>query len=168
MKKVILALVLAVLSGCATVADVNIDSKNGYVSIPRGSDVCVVFPEDGRFEGREYKDSGVKVGEIIFKSVPDNYNASHAASAQECNAAYVVTSDILEYEDRSSGWSGKPDKIRVKVTLNDMEKNEYSSFTYYADTNLAVSAFFEWGNAAPYKLLDGKFTDQVVALLQGK
>ena len=68
MKIVISVLVLAALSGCASVADVNIESTTGYVSIPRGSDVCVVFPEDGRFEGKKYNDSGMKVGEIILKS----------------------------------------------------------------------------------------------------
>ena len=168
MKILVSVLVLAALTGCASVADVKIESKSGSVSVSSGSEICVVFPEDGKFEGKKYEESGIKVGEVILKSVPQNYKAFQVASVQECTAAYLITSEILEYENRASGWSGKPDKIKVKVTLNNTENNETSSFTYYADTNMLVSAFFELGNPAPYKLLDGKFRDQVAALLQDK
>jgi len=168
MKIIVPVLVLAVLTGCASVPDVKIVSKSGSFSVSSGSEICVVFPEDGKFEGKKYEESGIKVGEVIFKSVLNNYKAFQVASVQECTAAYLITSEILEYENRASGWSGKPDKIKVKVTLNNAENNKTNSFTYYAETNMIVSAFFEWGNAAPYKLLDGKFRDQVAALLQGK
>ena len=81
----------------------------------------------------------------------------------------MVTADIRHYENRASGWSGMPDKIEVQVNLGTTnELGESSSFVYNADSNMAASFFLEWGNAAPYQLLDADFKQAVQDLLAGK
>lgn len=165
MKHIISTTAAITLAGCASVADVKLQPISGQISIPEGSAICLIHPGDGQFKDKVYKTSGVKVGEVILKSVPKRYSPKVVGSEEACKSNYLVTSEILEYENRASGWSGKPDKIKVKVTARNMENDELSTFTYYADTNLAASAFFEWGNAAPYELLDSEFSKQVADLL---
>ncbi|WP_101758204.1 hypothetical protein [Oceanicoccus sp. KOV_DT_Chl] len=167
MRILIPALAMAVITGCVSVADGKIESQSGSISVPLGTGICIIFPEDGKFEGKAYKDSGLKVGEIIQGTVAKHYQITNVSSLEACDKPYIVTSEIKEYENRASGWSGIPDKIRVSVTITNTENNEASSFTYYADSNMAASAFLEWGNAAPYTLLDKEFRDQVENLLKG-
>lgn len=168
MKQVILAVMLSALAGCASVSGVDGQSKVGTILIPDNAVVCVVYPADGQFNGEVYRSSGVKVGEVIFKSVPKKFSPVVVKNEQNCESNYLLTSEILEYENRATGWSGKPDKIKVKVIASNPQSGELSTFTYSADTNVATSAFFEWGNPAPYKLLGSGFTKQVVDLLDSQ
>jgi hypothetical protein len=166
MKYPTLSIATVILAGCASVADVDVQPPTTSISVPSGSEVCVIYPKDGKFEGAVQRNSGDKVGDVILKSIPTSYNAERSLSVENCTSNYLVTSEILEYENRLSGWSGKPDKIRIKVAAMDRVNNVTSILSYYADTNMAASFFFEWGNAAPYQLLDSEFTRQVEALFQ--
>jgi len=142
--------------------------KSGNISIPANSVVCVIYPGDGQFDGVTYESSGEKVGQIVLKSIPKKYNPVVVSSKKSCESNYFLATEILEYEDRATGWSGKPDRVKVKLTGTNSKNDELSTFTYDADTNVAASAFLEWGNSAPYKLLGSKFTKQVANLLSSK
>ena len=164
MKKILTTLSILALTACASVGKGKLESKDGAMKIESGSEICFIYPKDAKFEGQTQRDSGAKVGKTILKAVPKNYNITSKVSMSECDQPYTLVSEILEYENRASGWSGKPDKIKVKVSLSNRTKEEASSFTFYSETNTNVSAFFEWGNSAPYKLLDADFAEQVASL----
>lgn len=168
MKTIVLVSIVSILTGCASSPDVIIEAKKGSIIVPATENICIVFPGNGKFDGKEDKESGNKVGIIILESIPKKYKTSNVDSAKNCSENYLVTSEILEYEDSISGWSGNPDKIKVKVVLTNTKEGNSSSFTYYADSNMVVSVILEWGNAKPYQLLDRKFKDQVAALILGR
>lgn len=163
--KIILPTLAAVsLIGCATVSDVENLPPTGSIPVAEGSEICVVTPEDALYAGKTQRNSGQKVGEVISKSIPEVYTAVQVSTPDNCASNILVSTEILEYENRASGWSGMPDKIRVKVVAKDIAKSTDAELNYYADTNMAASALFEWGNAAPYKLLDRKFKKQLELL----
>ncbi|WP_025820691.1 DUF4823 domain-containing protein [Shewanella marina] len=176
-KLVLFAAVTIFLNGCASVADSQLSEQTGSIVVPPKARVCLVTPADGSFEGKSYRDSGMRVGQKIEKAIAEESylvdvlprNDDFVSDCRIRNAKYMVDPEILLYENRASGWTGMPDQIKVKVSLQSLDHpGEVSSFVYSADSNMAASFFFEWGNAAPYELLDSKFKETVQDLLAGK
>lgn len=172
----LICVIFTSLTGCVSVPDISIEDKQGSIIVPTNESVCLVTPSDGLFEGKTYRNSGIKVAEKISSSIRDAYTivrvekigAGHLNGCKNKDLRYVIYPEILEYEDRATGWSALPDKIRVKVNLVDTSTSNASTFTYYADSNLVASAFLEWGNAAPHELLGEAFEQQIKDLLSGK
>jgi hypothetical protein len=90
--------------------------------------IYVAVPGDGRYGDREYLGSGRMTANAL-----DAAFARHAArvtvapavrpiedvlaDARNRGFSYVVYPVILHWEDRATEWSGKPDRITVKITL---------------------------------------------------
>jgi hypothetical protein len=163
-SKLFIILLSALISGCVTVGDAVVSNSMKGLEIKKPSSICIQMPSDGVFEGIKQKGSGEKVGEIVMSSIPKGISTVTVLKESECKNAYILKSEILKYEDRLSGWSGKPDIIEVRVSLLSVEGGKLNTFTYYADSNMLVSAFFEWGNSPPYKLLGGEFKNKVSGL----
>lgn len=131
MKKLaILCLTVLVLSGCV--------SKYKAISVeaPRSklaaqSIIYVIQPTDGQYYGKPYPGSGVATAQALqtafapytAKTVLGNKVEKLAegfAQARERGATYLVETQILNWEDRVTEWSGIPDKIAMKYTAYDV------------------------------------------------
>lgn len=165
----------AILSGCVSAPVVTIESTAGTLAVPKNEKLCLSTPKDGRFDGRPYRNSGAKVAKKIRQPIDDLYvvlSVGYVPGGDftECvqrGGKYILVPEILEYENRATGWSGRLDKIKVQVDLVRIGTSEKSSFTYYATSDLVTSAFLEWGNAPPYDLLAEEFQTKVRDLVTG-
>jgi hypothetical protein len=76
---------------------------------------------------------------------------------------------IVHYEDRVTGWSGKPDRIELKLMFYAFSQAERKkSIIYEAKSNIIYSTFFEWGNAKPTALLGQDFEELLRKLLRNE
>lgn len=172
----LLAVVAVAATSCVAVPKASVSEKSGSVVIPAGQPVCVTVPADGAFAGKPYAGSGDKVGEKTAAAVRQAGFTPRVlpvgSTADACRAQglrYQVAAEILNYENRASGWNGAPDRISVRVSASDLDAGvSPASFLYSADSNTLASAFLEYGNAAPHQLLGGEYSDAVVGLVTGK
>lgn len=97
-------------------------------SLSRAGSVYVAVPENGRFEGAVYPVSGRYTAEALRRAFSDFagrvYVARESASleenlakAREKGCAQLILPKILHWEERSTEWSGKPDRIEIGVQV---------------------------------------------------
>ncbi len=166
---------VTLLVGCVSVPVATIEKTVSSIAVPTKEKLCLSVPKDGEFEGRPYRNSGAKVAEKIKISIDQKYSILLLDKASKDNFSkcvqrggnYIIVPEILAYENRATGWSGRLDKIKVRVDLIKIDSSKKSSFTYYAESNLVASAFLEWGNAPPYELLGSEFQKKVQDLVSG-
>jgi hypothetical protein len=180
MKALLSALVLAGLASCVSIPTSQVVPIEGEY-IPTTSQVapvCVVSPHDGTFEGRAHTDSGKLVAKRIAAILQDIGMSSVVVpkagtrpltSCVEAGSELQLDSQIVLYEDRVTGWSGKPDRIEVRLTLSLVAQPSRSrSAVYIAQSNVLASGFLEWGNANPTSLLGAEFAELVRGLFKHK
>ncbi len=83
--------------------------------------IDVALPEDGQYGGRDLRGSGRMVQAAVIaalKQVGADARAAPVptgAASQLQTAALLVTPTVLEWEDRATEWSGKPDRLQVDL-----------------------------------------------------
>ncbi len=97
--------------------------------------VFVAMPPDGKFNSDRNIGSGKKTSKIIAKILSSHFRIVKLAkrpkskknnllNARKQKSSALVIPEILHWEDRNTFWSGKPDKIRVKLTIYDVNKGK--------------------------------------------
>lgn len=178
-KPILVALFLSIgQAGCSTapVATVQPVASGSSIAAERSSVICVLVPHDAAFEGEFYSGSGSEVAEKIRDTLEKIGRSSRLVSLAQANvltlckekeAALVLQPTILHYEDRATGWSGKPDRIELKLSLYKLDQPDQMRSIYYeAKSSIMYSAFFEWGNAKPSALLQDDFEHSILKLLR--
>jgi hypothetical protein len=162
------------LCGCVSAPNSIISEQGDPQTVSVDSSLCLIVPPDASYQDRIYKDSGQRVANKVLNALEENYKICKVAcgkelcaSCKECDSNFAVFPEILYYEDRITGWSGRPDVIKVKTRLINLSTLQETTFTYSADSNTLVSGLFEWGNAAPCSLLGTNYKKQVLALVNG-
>lgn len=162
-----------VLAGCSTYPVSNSQSNRSvasYSSAVSGT-VCVIQPPD--FD--KNPDSGSEVSRKVLEALEPLHRSSVAilsgpdarTKCHEAGAETVLQTKIIVYEDNFTGWSGKLDRIELKITLSPVMKPDAKrSTTYEAHSDFVHSAMFEWGNAKPYQLLQNDFNYTIEKLLR--
>lgn len=90
----------------------------------------VVMPKDGSYGRRAYANSGATTAQAVAKALSARgakvirgdraeSTAQAIASAKRREAKYVFEPVILNWEDRATQWSGRPDKLSVKFVVYD-------------------------------------------------
>lgn len=95
--------------------------------ISSASGALIMIPEDGQYDGRPYQGSGrmlsnqievalsprvMRVGTTTQKDLP-----AALAQARSEGFDYVIEPKILHWEDRATEWSGRPDRITIKIVV---------------------------------------------------
>jgi hypothetical protein len=125
----LLFLIFLIPFGCAHTYEMK--STNGDTPEVRLSSEASFFvgvPKDGQYETQVYTGSGLMTTEAIvaaFSEHAENVKAAQAPAAVEENLAtareeqlqYLVQPKILHWEERATEWSGKPDRISVRLDL---------------------------------------------------
>lgn len=126
MKRIFVAVLLCF---CATAcARTNImPISESAKKLDRAGKVFVVTGADGKFGSTFYTGTGDEFASLVmveFAKYASGYeilpymplkNAINETKAKE--AKYVVTPEILHYEDRNTPWSGRLDQITVKISV---------------------------------------------------
>lgn len=127
-KYVIFGLVVVLLNGCADSNQIiRLNSVNN-TKLDRNGAVYVSLPKDGVYENTIYHGSGMNTATIIqtafakrVRDVEVGHNIENfkeaLASAKKAQAKYLVYVTILHWEDRATEWSGKPDRVEIKMEI---------------------------------------------------
>ena len=179
MKKTNLVYVLAfLLSGCVATPVVTTQPRPIGANVPvRGDSIfCVMAPPDASFGGEVYSGSGREIAEKIRIALQKAGRQSCLVSqtqhdsitlAKEKGATHVIETTVLQYEDHTTGWSGKPDRIELRISLYDIEQSQQQHTIFYeATSNVFAAGFLEWGNPQPSELLGRDFDETIKKLVK--
>ncbi len=101
------------------------------VIIGSESSFYVLRPENGRYGEKTYPDSGaatmqaavaalaVHVATVVAATGVEDLTVALSA-AQAAGLTYVFEPTILNWEDRATEWSGKPDRITVRFAVHEV------------------------------------------------
>jgi len=137
MRNVLLLFVAILLSGCAAKYN-QVDLHTPTSNLVNGKSVLIATPQNGSYGDRVYSSSGRTTALAVnaaFAKFSNNIKVSKNCSEFKClknnestQIDYYVIPEILHWEDRATEWSGKPDKIEVKVSVYNSEtENELAS-----------------------------------------
>jgi hypothetical protein len=160
------ALILLVATGCASTY------QQKALTVPAGKmaatgSLLIATPEDGSYNGKPYPGSGAATAQAV-RSAFARYSNQVAMSPcrevaclrAEAPATYLVVPQILHWEDRNTEWSGKKDKIEIKVTV-------YDGATGAEISNQLISGKSKWatfGGDHPQDLLPEPLNTYVASL----
>lgn len=125
MPKYVVVVLAILATGCAsTYTKDTLTSPS--VQLQSGVIVAIGTPEDGSYGGEPYPESGQATALAVRAAF--SRHASEAVVLPGCRilsclrdaaprAAYFVVPEILHWEDRATEWSGKKDKLEVKLSV---------------------------------------------------
>ncbi len=168
-RLILLAFATLCIAGCSsTYQHADTVSPSGKLDPSRG--VLVAVPEDGRFEGDTYPNSGQMTADAIRTAFAAN--AVRADIATHCRGqaclsgidtakyGYLVTPSIQHWEERATEWSGKPDRITIQVVVFDTASGKQVSNSTYS----GKSKWASFGGDHPQDLLPEPTTAYVTGL----
>ena len=131
MKRLTLVtLAVGLLVGCSAKYSTNDVHKNTEL-LKRNLPVVIAMPADGVYSTQTYAGSGRLTADSIrsaFMKYSDSVKLSMVCEDVVClkekntlAQGYYVVPEITHWEDRATEWSGKPDKIDVKITIYNAE-----------------------------------------------
>ena len=118
---------IAMLSGCADTSQV-IRASGMSSLLSKHATAYVGVPQDGRYGNTTYQGSGALVAQSVaaafspyFRSVTvgvllEDFEVSRK-TAQFGGYTYLLYPEILQWEDRATEWSGRPDVASVKLSV---------------------------------------------------
>lgn len=130
MRRLFILALATLLSACASTYKQDVIATPS-AKLERGKAVLVATPKNGFYEKDEYPASGRQtavVTQAAFARFSNQVTVSPACSALAClqaeggqRYAYFVVPEIFHWEDRATEWSGKPDRIEVKLVIFDAQ-----------------------------------------------
>jgi hypothetical protein len=166
MRILMLALLATALCGCvATYTKTPV--ATAQVKLKPGATIAVATPRNGAYGGKIYTDSGAATANAVRAAFARH--AGEVIVVPECQiaaclrerapaASYLAVPEILHWEDRATEWSGKKDKLEIKLSI-------YAAGDVVASTVLAgKSKWATWGGDHPQDLLPEPLTEYVASL----
>ena len=128
MRQVLMLLLVALLSGCASTYRQDVVSAPS-AKLQRGQAIVIATPRNGSYERKVYWASGEQTALAIhaaFARFSDRVAVSARCADLPCllaeghqGVAYYVVPEILHWEDRNTEWSGVPDRVEVKIVVSN-------------------------------------------------
>lgn len=128
MRTLIIAVAAVFIPGCAATYKHNALTEL-EAKLVRERSVVIATPSNGFYETKEYPVSGKMTANAIravFARFTNSVSISSGCKDLDCLRSdrsrsydYYVIPEILHWEDRATEWSGKPDRIEVKVSIYD-------------------------------------------------
>jgi len=156
----------SILSGCtATYKQEALIQPN--INLVRGKSVAIATPINGFYKTEEYQSSG-KMTSLAVQSAFARFSSiitvipecKNIACLKDSNHYYYVIPEILHWEERATEWSGKPDKIEVKISVYDNLNLKELASTIISGT----SKWATFGGDHPQDLLDEPINAYVQSL----
>ncbi len=128
--------------------------------IPKNAGILVMVPQDGSFGETVYSGSGMTTARatidalsphtIAVQLAPKNVSMEEALSfARESDIGYVLQTEILNWEDRATEWSGRPDRITLQMSVYESAQGELIA----TETAKASSKWATFGGDHPQDLV---------------
>jgi hypothetical protein len=124
------------------------------------SSVLITVPKDGAFNGRVYSGSGQQTAEATRNALTHRLTRVSLAAATTTEAGlaeagaggytYLCIPEVLHWEDRATEWSGKRDKIEVKLTVYEVSSGKIIKSAIIS----SVSKWMTFGGDHPQELVD--------------
>ncbi len=124
------------LCGCVHTYDMHAESQRAApVRIAASSSFYVAIPENGRFDSTEYPHSGemtaATIAQALSRHTKDVKVAKKVvaldedlADSTEARSEYLLRPTILHWEERATEWSGKSDRITIRLELFEVDSRE--------------------------------------------
>lgn len=165
----IIGTALLTLSGCSS-SYKHSELQSPEVKLDRNVGVLISTPENGWYDQKEYKKSGVMTANAIRKSFAKNsrkVSITAKCKGMDClntidvnDYGYYVQPIILHWEDRATEWSGKADKLEIQIiTFDSKTKKEIGNTTFSGKSKWAT-----FGGDHPQDLLDEPINKYVESL----
>lgn len=165
----IAAFSLVLLSGCVATYKRN-DLAIPPAKLDRSQTVLIATPLGGSYNGQAYTNSGRSTALAVraaFAKFAKSTATSESCSDLPCmisgtqsNAGYFVVPEILHWEDRATEWSGKLDKVEIKVSIYDAKTMHEVAATVIA----GKSKWATFGGDHPQDLLPDPLNKYVESL----
>jgi hypothetical protein len=169
-RKLILAVALIAMGGCSSKYRIDAIQRPAAPVDSKGS-AYVMASNDGSYGGKMYVASGRSLSHATVAELSKYMNrvdiAEGAETIEEALAKakvggykYVVQPSILHWEDRNTKWSGRPDRITIKLVLWEVESEKNLS----SNVSSASSKWATFGGDHPEDLLPGALSSMVPTL----
>ena len=169
-RKMYAILLVSLLIGCS---DTHKLVRSEDVKLPASQEVSayIALPEDGRYGDIYYRGSGEMVAKAVRVAFSPYLKKSEIASrresrqkalktAQERGLDYLIYAEILHWEDRNTGWSGRPDVVNVRITIYDVSSGDVVDSAEVGGTSKVMS----WSLEHPQDLLPKPLSDYARSL----
>lgn len=172
MKTKILYLFLVILvTGCASTYKYK-EFQSIETKLDRSKGVLISTPKDGRYGKTQYNNSGIMTAKAVrgaFSKYASMVDVTDTCYGDDClhsinieKYGYYVRPVILQWEDRATEWSGKPDRIEIQLVIYDaVTKKELVNSTYTGKSKWAT-----FGGDHPQDLLPEPTNESVSSLYQ--
>ena len=138
--------------------------------LANGKSIVIATPTNGSYGAQEYVGSGKSTANAVRAAFARHSNTITVSSdckdlnclknSQTHRYGYYVVPQILHWEDRATEWSGKKDKIEIKISVYDgNDWNELSSSILSGK-----SKWLTFGGDHPQDLLPKPLNDYVNSL----
>jgi len=176
MKRIVVLMFLCfLLSACADSKD--IIRVGGSVlnnkKLTADDSFYISIPADGTYGATTYSGSGTMTSRLLLSAfskrarnvqmakTPQGFKDDLQA-AREGNLGYLVYPTIMHWEDRATEWSGKPDRVEVKVEVFETPSGSlFDSVIIKGRSGLAT-----FGGDHPQDLLPDPMEEFVTSLFQ--
>ncbi len=161
MKRVVIFLILLMMTGCVSKYKTEAYEAPSQI-LQTNASAYVAMASNGIYGNTEYQNSGYFLSSAIATAISLHIRQVEQAKnletieeslsiSRKMGIKYLFQPIILHWEDRSTEWSGKTDKITIKIIVWDVEAGNSISST-------VVKASSKWGTLGgdhPQDLLPG-------------
>ncbi|PNU20620.1 DUF4823 domain-containing protein [Geothermobacter hydrogeniphilus] len=169
MRKFSIFVSIFLLVGC-TASYQQLDLAIPQQRLEKSKSVLIATPKNGFYGSTEYNFSGQMTAIAInaaFSKFSPNVRVDSRCSELSClkktsgdKFDYLVIPEILHWEERATEWSGKPDRIEVKLTIYD----SITDAVLAATTIKGKSKWATFGGDHPQDLLPDPLNKYVSSL----
>ena len=135
MRAFLVVMVLSLSACVSKYKQIELTSTSKRPQFSSADSVYLVTPENGRYESAVYTASGAYTAEVFNKAFSRHVKDLHLEgnpqpldeslkSAREKGYKILVYPEITHWEDRATEWSGKPDRIEIKVRVVEVATGE--------------------------------------------
>jgi hypothetical protein len=154
------ALAATLLSACtSTYSEKNVTQETPPI-LRSHSRVYVAIPFDASFKEKVAQGSGKSTAQAFFAAFSRHIKGTYLSltpesldealdNARRINAEYLVYPNIMAWEDRATEWSGRRDRLELKVDLIDLR----SSRVVFSREISATGKWMTDGGDSPNDLL---------------
>lgn len=148
MRIAVTAIIVLLLSGCSSKYRTDAFEPPAQ-PLSSFASAYVTLAADGAFGSSRYSGSGRSTSQATAAAVSVHLNRVDMASNKESTdealrsakakgITYVFEPTILHWEDRATEWSGRPDRITIKIVVWDVETGK-------AVASTVARASSKWG-----------------------
>ena len=161
---VALIVISAALTGCTSTYHMEV-LKSPDRKFLKTHSITIQTPKNGYYGEQEYVRSGQMTADAFkseFLRYASNVTIDPKGKLSFSNPSntYYVRPEILQWEERATEWSGRRDKIKIKVDVYDMKtKSQQSSVIFSGKSKWAT-----FGGDHPQDLLPKPIRDYLKTL----